>query len=114
MKKIPDNIREIMCACFTVASIVIFIGGVVWFKNSLKLWIIITATVAAFILFILSIVVVPGTKNAVSPGIEEKKAEINEEKPKVEKKEFISDKEWDELEEEEEELEYIYDDLEEP
>lgn len=103
-----------MCACFFVASIVIFIGGVVWFNNSLKLWIIITAIVVAFILFVLSVVVVPKTKNAIFSPQEEKKAEKNEEKPKVEKNEFINDKEWDELEEEEEELDYIDDDLEEP
>ena len=107
------KIRDKISLSTAIISVVAFIAGCICQYVSLKTW-----SIIAFIVFFVSLVVsaifTPHTKKVVSPTIEEKKAEINEEKPKVEKDEFISDKEWDELEEEEEELEYIDDDLEEP
>lgn len=113
MKKIPEKIRNKISLSAAIISVVAFIAACICYYASLKTWSII-AFIVSFVSLIVSAIFTPHTKKVVSPAKEEKKAEINEEKPKVEKGEFISDKEWDELEEEEEELDYIDDDLEEP
>ena len=112
MKKIPYKVRLWISVGLFLWAIAAFIASIIYYANTMELWVIITVPIVAFISFIFSIVFFPRFKDDGIPTVEPKPRvkKTKRHKPKKQKKPFISDAEWKELDEEDEEEMYILED----
>ena len=113
MSKIPYKARLWISFGLFVWAIAAFIASIIYYVNTLEIWIIIAIPILAFISFILSIAFFPRFKDDGTQTVEPKPKvqKPKQYKPKKVKEPFISDKEWEELDEEDEEEMYIDDDV---
>ena len=112
MKKIPYKVRVGISVGLFLWSIGAVIASIV-FSQQGYLWTAYVGPILAVTTFVISIIIMPKTKEDGSPIVEEKKSKpkkIKKYKSKKQKKPFISDKEWNELDEEDEEEMYIVED----
>ena len=98
-----------------ILAIASFFFGVTMVNNTNITFILLLSPgfILPVVAFVISIIIMPKTKEDGSPIVEEKKLKpkkIKKYKPKKQKKPFISDKEWNELDEEDEEEMYIVED----
>ena len=113
MKSIPYKVRLWLSIGLFIWSIVAFIVSIIWYTNTKQLWIIIAIPIIAFICFMMSIVFFPRFKDDGTPTVEskqKKQKQLQYSEPKISKKPFITEKEWEELDEEDEECMYIEED----
>ena len=112
MNKIPYKARLGIGIGLFLWAIVAFIVSIVYYVNTLQLWVMIVVPIIAFISFIASIVFFPRFKPDGTPTVEPKPKtqKAKQYKPKKQKEPFISDEQWKELDEEDEECMYIDED----
>jgi len=112
MKRIPYKVRLWLSIGLFIWSIVAFIVSIIWYTNTMQLWIIIAIPTIAFISFIMSVAFFPRFKDDGTPTVEPKQKiqSPTHRKTNNSRKSFISEKEWEELEEEDEECMYSVED----
>ena len=109
MNKIPYKVRLWLSIGLFIWAIVAFVVSVIYYANTMQMWIIIVIPIVAFTSFIMSIAFFPRFKDDGAATVEPKQ-EVQKQihcKTNNTRKPFTSKKEWEELDEEDEECMYI-------
>lgn len=111
-KRIPYKVRLLISIGLFLWSMVAFIVSIIYYVNTMQLWVIIVVPIIAFLSFLVSIIFFPRFKDDGTPTVETKpkKKKTKPYVPKKQKEPFISDDEWKKLDEEDEEEMYIVED----